>query len=227
MRVHFVKGAAAKQISPHSRGKGGIDIETETSSWTFDHVFSTVDNKALASMLPRGRTADAIAGVVDEYASVCIVTMAFDDTAAPFPGFGHLCPQTSDLGVLGVIYDSENFPVQGDIGQLRLSVMMGGTRMPWVLDRTDDEVASLAIRAIWEHLGIADNPGRIRVLRHRNCIPQYPVGHRAQVQRAEKHCALDFGGDLTFIGTSFYGVGIPDSVAYAHDAAEAFIASST
>ena len=54
------------------------------------------------------------------------------------------------------------------------------------------------------------------------CIPQYHVGHHEKLEDLEATLTENFP-QLTFLGTSFYGVGISDCVANAKAIADKYV----
>ena len=56
------------------------------------------------------------------------------------------------------------------------------------------------------HLNIEDAPAETRTGVAEGCIPQYTLGHRQRVSAAEEIVGRWSNGNLTFVGTSFYGL---------------------
>ena len=222
------------QITPVSGGgiRVCLDANGCEQSVEYDHVFSTVASPDISSMLRCSSLLSlktACSRVVEDFASVDIVALGYNDTNLPYNAFGHLVPHTNDMGVLGMIYDSEIFPNQNTAGRGRVTVMMGGTRHRWVAALPENKLKTLATRAVHLHLGRGvptgndlPTPDQISVSRLNNCIPQYPVGHRDRVIVVEEACADSFGNQMTILGNCFYGVSIPDCIVNAENAADRF-----
>jgi oxygen-dependent protoporphyrinogen oxidase len=73
-----------------------------------------------------------------------------------------------------------------------------------------DELADL--------LGVRATPQFARIWRHPNSMPQYHVGHEAQVKRIET--ATQQFPTLALAGSAYHGVGIADCIRTGEEAAE-------
>jgi oxygen-dependent protoporphyrinogen oxidase len=74
-----------------------------------------------------------------------------------------------------------------------------------------------------ELLGIASPPSLAHISRHPKSMPQYPVGHLQHV--ASIHAQLENHRGLFLAGNAYGGVGIPDCVRSAEEAAEQLVAA--
>jgi len=180
-----------------------------------DIVVSTLSPRGLADILspqsiPELEYLKTRIGKVD----VAVVNLAYDshDVSLPPKGFGHLVADRAvqaETGCLGVIYDSNAFPQQQPDHVAVVSVMMGGAHAPWVSTKSQSELVEMAKRAMLDHLNVGVKPLETSAVLHRNCIPQYKVGHFDAAQATRKRLADE---NLIMYGTGVLGAGIADAV---------------
>ena len=193
-----------------------------------DQVLSTISAPALGSMIrgapstSQSEAAEYAAHSLEEVAeatSVAVVNIAYDGAVLRQSGFGHLVPSREHEDALGVVWDSCVFPQQdlatgSGVPATRLTVMMGGehAHMRHLVSKSPEtgsvdleKLGNTAKRLVAQHLGINEQPCDLRVGVAEGCIPQYTLGHRSRVARAER-ALRDWGGEgIRAVGTSFYG----------------------
>ena len=91
-----------------------------------------------------------------------------------------------------------------------------------LLQRDDDDLASLAAAELTEATGVGGAPVATRVTRWGGALPQYEVGHLDRVARIRAATAAQPG--LAVCGAAYDGVGIPACVATARTAADQVLA---
>lgn len=154
------------------------------------------------------------------FAPIAVVMAAYptrDAFGGPVEGFGFLVPSGERVGVLGTLYCHSIFPGQAPPGKVLLRAMLGGARDPDVLAADDGTIIGRVRDALHRVLGRDPEPDRTWVVRHREAIAQYTVGHLDRVETAEGAAAAA-GVELT--GSSLRGVSVNDCVARARLAAE-------
>lgn len=151
--------------------------------------------------------------------TVGVVNLAFSpNVSLPVQGFGYLIPKHEKSSILGVIFDSDSLPQQSLDGTLRLTVMMGGYRFESLFGNPDtvdnNTLLQTAQEAVQSHLGINADPIDSHVSIHKNCIPQYVVGHANKMKQLhfliQGHSTL--ANRLSLVGASYTGVGINDCI---------------
>jgi oxygen-dependent protoporphyrinogen oxidase len=93
-----------------------------------------------------------------------------------------------------------------------------------VVGQSDAELKGIACDELRRVHGIAGEPLFVRVTRWPMALPQYTIGHEARVARIFEAAAARPG--LFMAGASYKGVGIPDCIASAWQAADAAITYS-
>ncbi|KAF7262281.1 hypothetical protein EG68_00444 [Paragonimus skrjabini miyazakii] len=203
-----------------------LDSTTETMIEDVDAVFLTCSSyqstAILSELLPPG-VLKRLKREQLPWASVAVAVFEMDKKSAqpPVRGFGHLVPSTEDENALGVVYDSVAFPqLDGDHQSIRYTVMM----KPYSCWLNSDhcftkEIENKALDILKEHLSLS-SPLVIasNVQLHRDCIPQYPLGHVENVKSVRSEISELFGRSLQqstgihLVGFSYDGVGLGDAV---------------
>lgn len=189
----------------------------------FSHVISTISGTNLDKIadLPPLRQTPAV--------TVMVVNIFFaGEDLLPVHGFGYLLPRSIPFSenperALGVVFDSEATVGQDTVPGTKVTVMLGGHWWDgWSTYPDEDEGARMAKAVLKRHLGIDREPTVIRVGLHKDCIPQYTVGHRERM--AQTSSLLErFKGRLRVAGSSYKGVGLNDCVRAASDVAQGLV----
>ncbi|XP_069463275.1 protoporphyrinogen oxidase [Ambystoma mexicanum] len=209
----------------------GLD-RTSDNSWkvklphgsiTADHLISALPAKVLGQIVPAEPLARELRQI--DAVTVAVVNLQYDGHILPVTGFGHLVPSFEDRILLGIVYDSIAFPEQNRKGtpSTRLTVMLGGA---WFEKEIGDpnEVSKerlllRATEAVKNHLGASGKPSHAIVNVHKECIPQYTLGHWKRTENifgyVKQNCV-----PLSLIGASFEGVSVNDCIYNARIAVE-------
>jgi oxygen-dependent protoporphyrinogen oxidase len=148
-------------------------------------------------------------------ASVATVGMGWKATVLDKQGFGYLVPSREKQDVLGVVFDSAVFPQQSGYKQeTRLTAMLGGAQRPEIAGLAVDEIKSLVMCSLRNHLGIKQEPDVWHLNVAKEAIPQYLVGHAAAVQRLKQDIAK-LSPYISLIGSAWHGVAVNDCIAEA------------
>ncbi len=156
-----------------------------------------------------------------EYASMAIVTLAYQRSAFPEPpsGSGYLVPSVEGRPVKAVTFSTVKWPhlAEADPGLLVLRCSIGRLGEEFVLQRDDGELVALAMAEMAEVMGVRGLPLSTRVTRWGGALPQYDVGHLDRVARVRAAVAVQPG--LAVCGAAYDGLGVPACVATARTAA--------
>uniref|UniRef100_A0A8C2EHP6 Protoporphyrinogen oxidase n=1 Tax=Cyprinus carpio TaxID=7962 RepID=A0A8C2EHP6_CYPCA len=182
----------------------------------------------LASVLPPA--AQPLSEQLQSIASVnvAVVNLEYEGFILPVTGFGHLVPSSEDPGLLGVVYDSVPFPQHNRSGGLttRLTVMMGGAWFEQTFGHPDSvtkqTLLDRATQAVTSHLGVNSQPVWSCVALHKNCIPQYHLGHWKRLEKMRQYIS-NHNLPLTLAGASYDGVSVNDVIFSGRTAAEGLI----
>ncbi|XP_072354405.1 protoporphyrinogen oxidase-like isoform X1 [Scyliorhinus torazame] len=199
------------------KADGAWEVQLDGGTVNADHIFSSVPAKVLSRVLPPiweplCESLRKIASV-----SVAVVNLEYEGLVLPVSGFGHLIPSHESSEILGVVYDSCSFPQQDRVGPptTRLTVMMGGS---WFQESFGDpdtvpqgHLLQRALDTVQNHLGITQKPLQSISKVHKDCIPQYTLGHSELLDTIfgsiDKHHLA-----LSLIGASYRGVSVNDCI---------------
>ncbi|XP_055083961.1 LOW QUALITY PROTEIN: protoporphyrinogen oxidase [Periophthalmus magnuspinnatus] len=221
--VHHLEQSSTVELHTQAPARGlerthsGWTIHTEGGELSADHVVSALPAKALGELLPS--SCGPLVSLLQQlpYATVAVVNLEYLGSVLPVQGFGHLLPSSEDPGLLGVVYDSVFFPQHNspDRESTRLTVMMGGAWFQEVFGDPDqvspDLLLSRAESAVSRHLGIRQSPVWSNVALHRDCIPQYLLGHAQRVEQMRGFIS-DARLPLSLVGSSYDGVSVNDVI---------------
>ncbi len=209
---------------------GAVVMADGTSSLRVDGVVLAAPAREAAVLL--GPLAPVAAGLLSavEYASVALVTLAFDPGAirSPLHGTGFLVPRISTFDgrpalITGCTYLGRKWPHLARPGDelLRVSVGRFGDSRPAGLD--DDELTAAVFAELTRLLDIVGTPVETMVTRWNGAFPQYRVGHLDRVARIEQSVA-ELGG-VAVAGATYRGVGIPACIGSGQTAARLVLES--
>ncbi len=137
------------------------------------------------------------------FASLANVYLGFNeaDVQEQLKGFGFLLDRGEESPVLGAIYCSSIFPDRCVPGKFLLRMMVGGARYPDIVGMEDQEIADLATETLRRYTGVQAPLQFQRVIKVRQAIPQYVLGHCERMQRIRQRQEAHAG--LSLIGNSY------------------------
>lgn len=144
-------------------------------------------------------------------------------------GFGVLMPPGEGLRTLGILLPSSVFEGRAPAGHWLHTGFIGGANDPEAVDLPDDTLVSLVMRAQGHAFGALGatglEPGFATVIRWRDAIPQYRVGHRDAMLKASAAVEAACRG-LVLAGSYASGISMADSAASGMAAVETLVAGS-
>ena len=152
--------------------------------------------------------------------SCAIVSLGYrrNQVAHALDGFGFVVPKVENRQILSGSFSSVKFPGRGPEGMVLLRTFLGGAFHADVLDRDDDELASVAAAELTGLLGIKGEPIVRQISRWPHVMPQYELGHVELVRSIEAAVASHRG--LAVAGNAYHGVGVPQCIQSGQQAAE-------
>ena len=145
------------------------------------------------------------------YTPIAVVGFGYRDLAHPLNGFGLLTTAASQQEILGVLWDSSIFPDRAPAGKKSVRVMIGGQRNSELAMRSEDELIDIARRVLTSTMGVSETPAVTFVKRWRRGIPNYRLGHLANVERIFARVASQWPG-LYLNSNAYWGIGLNDCV---------------
>jgi len=239
--AHVRTGAMARELSPAEGGwRLTVGSGAAPEQIDADAVILAVPARPAGRLLVGVPGASATVAALAEigYASMAIVTLAYPRSAFPAPGLaalgwsGYLVPAVDEWAVKAVTFSTVKWPHLAGArpsGAAPLEIVrcsVGRIGEEALLQRADDELASLAAAELAVATGVRGGPAATRVTRWGGALPQYTVGHVDRVVRIRAGVAAQPG--LAVCGAAYDGVGIPACIGTARAAASqvtAFLAA--
>lgn len=176
-------------IDAHDGG-AAVTVERDGISSTLhaDVVISTLPLHAFASIeLPAAvRAATTLLDALP-YPSVTSLALGYrrSDVAHPLDGFGMLVPSIEQRTTMGVLFSSTLFEGRAPADHVLLTCFMGGVRRPLLGAASTEELRALVEPELATLLGVCGAPTFVHRVTWPRAIPQYDVGHDANLQAAE------------------------------------------
>lgn len=155
------------------------------------------------------------------FVSTATVSTVYDGAGFPhkLDGFGFLVPKRESRAVTAATFSSKKFPGRAPADAVLIRSFLGGAGREGPAEADDDsQIARAARHDLKELLGLGErHPKLTRTFRFPKANPQYTVGHAQRLKRIES-CLLGHP-NLVVAGCSYHGVGLPDCVKSAREAA--------
>jgi oxygen-dependent protoporphyrinogen oxidase len=232
-------GAMARELSRTERGwRLTVGSAAAPEHVDADAVIIAIPARPAGRLLAQVPGASAAVTAFGEisYASMAIVTLAYPRSAFPaehgsggWKGWsGYLVPAVDGRAVKATTFSTVKWPHLAAApapGAEALEIVrcsVGRIGEEALLQRDDDNLASLAAAELTEATGVRGTPVAARVTRWGGALPQYTVGHLDRVARIRATLATQPG--LAVCGAAYDGVGIPACVATARTAVDHVLA---
>jgi protoporphyrinogen/coproporphyrinogen III oxidase len=166
--------------------------------------------------------ADALGQI--EYAGAAVANFIFERSQIghALDGMGAVIPAVEGRRIIAVSFSSVKFEGRAPEGRAVVRVFMGGALQSEIAKLPQAEQIALALAELRHLIGVQGEPQFALASGHAGAMPQYHVGHLDRVagirEQAKNHPTL------AVIGNAFDGVGIPDCVRGANEAASALMA---
>jgi protoporphyrinogen/coproporphyrinogen III oxidase len=204
---------------------GPVQVTVNGINHSTKHLISSLPSFQLAQLVNHQHPKLASELNSIKCVDVAVINLHYPSELLEQEGFGLLVPPIENLPILGIIFDSCCFKMEG---QTVLTVMCGGKWFEkWFGDNpTEKQLLEVALANVKKILNIEEKPDRYKVNIMRKCIPQYVVGHHARVERIRKYID-DHKLPLSLCGASFDGVGVNDVIVSAVNAAKRIVEPQT
>lgn len=198
------------------------DRQGEKRTFSSKIVITTTGAFALPSLLPfvSSSVMEKITGL--EYAKVVQVSAGYKKwEGMKLDAFGGLVPEVEKRKILGILFPSAIFAGRAPLEGALLSVFLGGTRNPGMIDKSDSDLTSVVLEEINETMGTSKEPDLIRINRYMHAIPQYDEKSAARLESIERIQSENPG--LILAGNIRDGIGMADRVKQAKTISELLI----
>jgi oxygen-dependent protoporphyrinogen oxidase len=194
--------------------------------WDADAVLLTCPAYEQAAMLADldAELAERVGGI--SYNRVAAVALGYraSDMPLSLDGFGYLSPQRERRDVLGVQWCSSIFPGRrAPDGMVLLRALCGGWHRGDMVDWDDEHLLGTVRDELRATMGLQAAPVFHDIVRWRQAIPQYHLGHLERVAWIEERTRRNPG--LYLAGNAYRGVALNDCVEQADLLAERIVAT--
>ena len=147
-----------------------------------------------------------------ETASSAIVILGVDESQIKnrFDGYGIITPSILNRKTIAISFSSNKFSGRTPDAKILIRCFIGGALQSELVDLNDEELINIGIKELDQTVGFSGQPELTKVVRWKNCMPQYHLGHLDRVEQIEKRVAQLSCFELA--GNSYRGVGIPACV---------------
>jgi len=222
--IQFLTDTLAAQLGGRVKtGVTVVGITQQGSGWEIktsdgalqqaDLVISAAPAFAAASIVQGSDSCLADTLRLIPYSTLNVICCGYQTAGLghPLDGFGYLVPKEEGRTVLGTLWDSSMFEERAPVGMALLRSMAGGACKPELIELPEAELLQRVQDDLQVAMGITARPCFSRIIRHRQAIPQYTVGHGKRLELIEGRLSNLPGLFLT--GNAFKGVGLNDCVA--------------
>ena len=210
-------------------------LQKQDAGWKVELADETLDADAVVLALPATTSAGLLAdtdaelakalGAI-EYAGAAVVNFIFDrdQIAHAMDGIGAVIPAVEHRKIIAFSFSSVKFEGRAPEGKAVVRVFMGGALNPEVAQATAEEQSSIALDELRDLVGVTGEPKFSIAGAHPGAMAQYHVGHLDRVAKIRELAKAQ--PSLAIIGNGFDGVGIPDCVRNANEAAARLLKQS-
>jgi oxygen-dependent protoporphyrinogen oxidase len=220
---------------------------TDAKSWTVrlhsptaTHISERFNQIFLATPIDAARS---LLGPVDPEAAALVPTDASSAVLASFcwpaefgrlvdlpAGFGFLVPPESDPErseddvpkLLATTFTHQKFSARAPAGALVIRTFFGGREAERLSTQRDQAIASTALDALMRILPQLPTPDTSMTVVNRwpRSLPQYEIGHPDRITELDARIRALCG--LHLLGNGYHGVGVPDLIRHARNAANGY-----
>ena len=164
-----------------------------------------------------GERLSTLASILHPPVAVLALGFRRDQISHPLDGFGFLTPEVERRRVLGAIFSSSLFPERAPEGHVMLTVFVGGTRDPDLVQADPQTLTARVLDDLRPLLGTRGDPTFRQAQIWPKAIPQYVLGYGRFKEIAEDVERRNPG--LVLAGTYRDGISLGDAIVSGEQAA--------
>lgn len=212
-------GVGVTAVQP--AGAGYTVALDDGSQLPADALILTTPAFVTARLLAPWEPALAAAHAEIPYGSVATVSLAYDEAGLPRPlqGRGYVIPRVEGTEVLACTWSSNKWAGRAPEGFALLRVYLGRYGGRDLLQEADNALVQMARDELARTLNLSVAPLFHRLYRWPHSMPQYTLGHPQRLALIEER--LTHHPALFLAGAAYRGVGLPDCIHSAEQAAHA------
>ena len=198
---------------------GGLFVRTQGGEFAANGVIVATPAGSAVGILQDAAPQSSIILSQIPYSPMAIVGVGYElgDLRNPPVGFGYLIPKVENRKILGALWTSSIFPGhRSPEGSFLIRVMVGGARDHETPFLPDEELLTTVKAELAATMGLTAEPSFSTIIRWKEAIPLYTVGHLDRLAEAE----TNLPPGVVLAGNAYRGVGINDCVREAEVAAE-------
>ncbi|QZT35525.1 protoporphyrinogen oxidase [Caldalkalibacillus thermarum TA2.A1] len=159
------------------------------------------------------------------YVSVANVVLTFnqEDVSIPLAGSGFVVPRKEGYTVTACTWTSSKWPHTAPEGKVLVRVYVGRSGQEEIVEQDDEHILAVVRNELQDLTGLGARPIFYEVNRWFHSMPQYQVGHIERLEQLTEKLSVSHPG-LYLCGAGYRGVGIPDCIGQAKQAAQNVIA---
>ena len=211
--------SVGEQVSAITKARSGWTVTTARRTVGARHVVIATPAGAAAKLLytTAPRAARELAAI--RTASVALTLLAYPGGSVTLPpGSGMLVPRPEDRLVTASSWWNQKWPHLDTNGHVLIRASSGRDGDTRFTELNDAELVDALHGDLIDMLDVRAAPVDAVVTRWMDGFPQYDSGHAARVERIEDGIAAE-APEVTLVGASYRGVGIPACIRDAERAA--------
>jgi oxygen-dependent protoporphyrinogen oxidase len=198
-------------------------VQSDAGSELFDAVHLALPPRHASPLLAgfAPEAARLLAGVRHVSSAVVLLGYRASQLDRQLDASGFVVPPDERCELTASTWLSQKWPGRAPEGHVLLRGFLGGTRDPSAHELDDDALISRARAGFARTVGARGQPVLSRVVRYPSASPQMEIGHQQRIKRVRSLLAPH--RSLVLGAAGIDGVGIPDTVRQATDAAHALL----
>ncbi len=216
------KGLPVKRVA---RVADGYAVELESGAVELAEAVVVATPVHVASMLVEALDESAARSIRGVMGTVSSATVFFGFERAsvhhPLDATGFIVPRTGTEELVASTWVSSKWDGRAPDGRVLIRGFLGGAGREHTLEKSDQELSTLALFELRKLLPISKSPLFSRVFRFDKASPQPRVGHLVRARELREKLAVHNG--LFVIGNGYDGVGIPSCIRAATETAKKIV----
>lgn len=190
------------------------NIISTTGTGSLSSLFTFIDEKKLSNITNLN------------YAKVVQVNLGYKQwTGIKLNAFGGLVPLVEKRNVLGILFTSSFFKNRAPENGALLSVFLGGTQKPDIINLTDEQIRTMVLKEVADMLLTSNKvPDLFYISRYPKAIAQYEASSRERLLNIE--LLENENPGLFLAGSIRNGIGMADRIKQAKDIANQIVEGS-
>lgn len=203
---------------------GKVEIRVNDRTYTFDHVILTTPSFVSAHLLRDCNDEFYRTLGLVKYVPLAVVNLIYDYDCIRQNGNGYTIPSCENQQILSVSWNHKMFPDQQREDHASLTVYLGGTLNPEILEKPAHIIVRTALNQVKKHLQISSDPVLVKIRQYSRAIPQYNMGIEKVWARLD--AVKDKHPNIHLVSNYQYGIQLNDCVKLAKSTVEKIAAQT-